>query len=155
MATAGSQAADGPRQASSRSIGTEPRKPTALPCVRGSTSPLGADDDERCAVPPRMQIDPGHGDHELFASYGALGVIGWTLLLLLLAAALTTLVLWRSGRLPQVGSSRGRSADDQARQILAERFARGDLSSEEFLERCATLNWTPGIDRPKSGRKRS
>jgi uncharacterized membrane protein len=91
----------------------------------------------------------------MFASYGALGVIGWMLLLLLLAAALTTLLLWRSGRLPHFSFSGDRSADERARQILAERFARGDLSSEEFLERCATLNWTPGIDRRESGRKRS
>jgi putative membrane protein len=106
-------------------------------------------------MPPGVHVEPDHGPHELFATYNTLGVIGWTLLLVLLAAALTALVWWRSGRLPHLAPNRGRSADDQARQILAERFARGDISSEDFLERCATLNWTPGIDRPKAGRKRT
>lgn len=106
-------------------------------------------------MPPGHFADPGHGEHELIASYTALGVIGWTLLLVLLAGALTSLLLWRSGRLPQLSTGRKRSADEDARQILAERFARGDISSEEFLERCATLNWTPGIDRAARGRKRT
>lgn len=34
----------------------------------------------------------------------------------------------------------------EARRILAERFARGDLSSEDFMERASVLNWTPGSD---------
>jgi putative membrane protein len=106
-------------------------------------------------MPPGVHVEPGHGEHELAAAYSALGVVGWTLLLVLLAGAVTTLLMWRSGRLRQLSPNRGRPADDQARQILAERFARGDISSEEFLERCATLNWTPGIDRPKPGRKRA
>ena len=88
------------------------------------------------------------------ASGGALGVIGWILLLFLLAGAVTSFLLWRTGRLPMRSVNSSRSPDVQARQILAERFARGDISSEEFLERCATLNWTPGIDRVARGRKR-
>ena len=88
------------------------------------------------------------------SSSAALGVIGWILLLLLLASAVTAFLLWRTGRLPLRGLSASRSPDVQARQILAERFARGEISSEEFLDRCATLTWTPGIARVARGRTR-
>jgi putative membrane protein len=106
-------------------------------------------------MPPGDFPGPGHGGHELIAtSAGPLGPIGWLLLLFLLAGATTTFLLWRTGRLSLPGQGSSRSPDVQARQILAERFARGDISSEEFLERCATLNWTPGIDRVTRGGKR-
>jgi putative membrane protein len=106
-------------------------------------------------MPPGDFPGPGHGGHELIASSaGPLGLIGWILLLLLLAGAVTAFLLWRTGRLPLRGLSSSRSPEDRARQILAERFARGDISSEEFLDRCATLNWTPGIDRVACGGKR-
>ena len=41
--------------------------------------------------------------------------------------------------------------------ILAERFARGDISSDEFLERSSMLNWTPGSEQvpPKLRKNRS
>ena len=47
--------------------------------------------------------------------------------------------------------------EDEAKQILAERFARGDISSDEFLERSSILNWTPGAQPlpSKSRKKRS
>ena len=35
---------------------------------------------------------------------------------------------------------------DRARGILAERFARGDIASEEFMESASILNWTPGTE---------
>lgn len=34
--------------------------------------------------------------------------------------------------------------DEVARRVLAERFAKGDISVEEFLERASALNWYPG-----------
>ncbi len=37
------------------------------------------------------------------------------------------------------------SPEAHARNILAERFANGDISSEEFMERASVLNWTPGV----------
>lgn len=104
-------------------------------------------------MPPGFVVEPGHGHQEWVALCNPLGVIGWVLLLVGLAAAVTTLLLWRAGRLPLRGLPSGRSADEQARHVLAERFARGDISSEDFLERCATLNWTPGVDRLARGRK--
>ena len=43
---------------------------------------------------------------------------------------------------------------DEAREILATRFATGDLSSDEFLERASVLNWTPGVEPLPVPRKR-
>lgn len=46
------------------------------------------------------------------------------------------------------------SPEFEARRTLANRFANGEMSPEEFLERAAALNWTPGVDhRPEAGRK--
>ena len=56
---------------------------------------------------------------------------------------LTGLCLWRTGRLP-LGNLGKRSPEEDAKRILAERFARGDITSDEFLERSSILNWTPG-----------
>ena len=36
--------------------------------------------------------------------------------------------------------------DPRQYRILAERFAKGDISTEEFMERASVLNWTPGSD---------
>ncbi len=38
------------------------------------------------------------------------------------------------------------SPEGEAKKILAERFARGDISTDEFMERASVLNWTPGSD---------
>ncbi|GLU47663.1 hypothetical protein Nans01_20140 [Nocardiopsis ansamitocini] len=38
-----------------------------------------------------------------------------------------------------------------AQRLLAERFARGDIDSDEFMERASALNWTPGVK--PAGRK--
>ncbi|HEY9290292.1 MAG TPA: hypothetical protein VIP98_03335 [Microlunatus sp.] len=47
------------------------------------------------------------------------------------------------------------SPEFEARKMLATRFANGEISSDEFLERAAALNWTPGVDqRPPNGKKR-
>jgi hypothetical protein len=57
----------------------------------------------------------------------------------------------------QLTFARRMSPEDHARQILAERLANGDVTTEEFMERASVLNWTPGSDlaatkkrRPKS-----
>lgn len=53
--------------------------------------------------------------------------------------------LARTGRIgPPPWARMARSPEHEARQILAERFARGDISSDDFLERASILNWTPG-----------
>jgi putative membrane protein len=71
--------------------------------------------------------------------------LGSFLLILILLLALTALYLWRRGslQLPKLGRPR---PEDEAKRILAERFARGDMTSDEFLERSSILNWTPGAD---------
>lgn len=38
--------------------------------------------------------------------------------------------------------------EDEAKRVLSERFARGDISTDEFLERASVLNWTPGTEAP-------
>ena len=57
------------------------------------------------------------------------------------------LLLRRYGLIPdQLIGTRRVSPEDSARTILAERMARGDVSTEEFMERASVLNWTPGSD---------
>lgn len=79
------------------------------------------------------------------------------MLLLLIAAVITAVVLARRGlwRPPLLGVV-PHGPEAQARTILAERFANGDISGEEFLERASVLNWTPGVDprpAPRRGKK--
>jgi putative membrane protein len=89
----------------------------------------------------------GGGPHEIVeGSSSIMPFVGSALLLLLLLAALTALYLWRQGNLPVPSFARPRSPEDQAKSILAERFAKGDISTDEFMERSAILNWTPGSD---------
>jgi putative membrane protein len=71
---------------------------------------------------------------------------GLVFLLFLLLVGATLFYLSRSGRLGELGAGRRRRPEDEAREILATRFASGDLSSDEFLERASVLNWTPGVE---------
>lgn len=96
----------------------------------------------------------GHvGGADLFAPWIGAGM--FFLFLLLLVGTLTFLV--RRGHLtppPWIGR---RSPEAEARSILAERFARGDISSDEFMERASVLNWTPGSEAypaPRGRKKR-
>lgn len=79
-------------------------------------------------------------------------------LLFLLLIAGTLFYLVRSGRItPPPWLSARTSPEFEARKVLAERFARGDISSDEFMERASVLNWTPGSEiydmrRPKKRR---
>ncbi len=75
-------------------------------------------------------------------------------LLLILALVLGGLYLWRAGKLP-LTVGRPRSPEEDAKRILAERFAQGDISTEDFMERSSILNWTPGAEPlPSRPRKR-
>lgn len=49
---------------------------------------------------------------------------------------------------------RQHSPEAEAKRVLAERFARGDISSDDFLERASVLNWTPGSEAYQTPRKR-
>jgi putative membrane protein len=106
-------------------------------------------------MPPRGPIDGGHGHHVFESSLSMLPFLGSLLLLLVLVLA--ALYLWRQGKLPLPSLASHRSPEDEAKRILAERFARGDISSDDFLERSSILNWTPGTEplRSKSRKNRS
>jgi len=94
-----------------------------------------------------------HGHHGVESSLSVMPFLGTFLLLLLLV--LVALYLWHQGKLPLPKLGSHRSPEDEAKQILAERFARGDITSDEFLERSSILNWTPGTDPlPSSPRKK-
>ena len=41
---------------------------------------------------------------------------------------------------------RSASPETEAEQILAERFARGDKPTDDFLERASVCNWTLGTE---------
>jgi putative membrane protein len=97
---------------------------------------------------------PHHGPHDVAAA-GFFPFAGLPLLLLLLLAVATAVYLWRTGRLAGLGQLGRPGPEQEAKRVLAERFARGDLSSEEFMERASVLNWTPGSEAyPQRGRKR-
>jgi putative membrane protein len=104
-------------------------------------------------MPPRVPHGP-HGWEE--GSFSVLPFIGSFLsLLLILLLVLGALYLWRQGKLPIPALGRPRSPEDEAKRILSQRFANGDISSDEFLERSSILNWTPGAEPlPSKPRKR-
>ncbi len=74
---------------------------------------------------PRVPHGPhGWEDHSL----SVLPLIGnFVFLLLILALVATGLYLWRTGRLPLGNLGRARPEED-AKRILADRFARGDIA---------------------------
>jgi putative membrane protein len=96
-----------------------------------------------------------HGHHGVESSLSVMPFLGTFLLLLVLVLA--ALYLWHQGKLPLPKLGSHRSPEDEAKQILAERFARGDITSDEFLERSSILNWTPGTDtlpsKPRKNRR--
>ena len=67
-------------------------------------------------------------------------------LLFLILAFAAFFYLRRTGQLGALPRARRQTPEQEAREILATRFATGDLSSDEFLERASVLNWTPGVE---------
>lgn len=67
-------------------------------------------------------------------------------LFFIVALLVTGFILTKRGYLNPPRLAGHSSPESGARTILAERFARGDISSDEFMERAAVLNWTPGLD---------
>jgi putative membrane protein len=96
----------------------------------------------------------GHGDlagqHAEFAAHGGpfFPFFGGLMFLLFLLLVFATLAyLRRTGQLGALPwARRPQSPEHEAREILATRFASGDISSDEFLERASVLNWTPGVE---------
>lgn len=75
------------------------------------------------------------------------------LLFLLLVAG--SIFLMRRGGLGAIPPFvRQPSPEAEAKRVLAERFARGDMSSDDFLERASVLNWTPGSEAWETPKKR-
>lgn len=104
-------------------------------------------------MPPDMH---GHGLHGVQeSSLAAVSFLGAFLVLLMLLAGLTALYFWRSGRLRLPALGRPERPEQEARRILAERFARGDITSDDFLERASILNWTPGAEAVSDRRRRN
>jgi putative membrane protein len=101
---------------------------------------------------PLVPLHGGRGHHGLAESSLSIAPIVGSLLLLLLLLALAGFYLWRQGKLTLPTLSGVRSAEDGAKRILAERFARGDINSDEFLERASMLNWAPGTTPPATKR---
>jgi len=97
----------------------------------------------------------GHGHHGGFDGGSVLPIVDSLLLLLVLLAGAVAFYLWRKGKLTLPTLAARRSPEDQAKQILADRFAHGDISTEEFMERSSILGWTPGSDpSPRRGTRR-
>ncbi|HEY9470262.1 MAG TPA: hypothetical protein VIQ76_11690 [Propionibacteriaceae bacterium] len=77
-------------------------------------------------------------------------------LLMLLVLGTLVFFLVRQGQFGPQSLTGSRSPESEAKKILAERFARGDITSDEFMERASILNWTPGSDswEVKKGKKK-
>lgn len=100
------------------------------------------------AVPMDIPVDRmEHGDPEFSLLEPLLGLSAAVLIVAVLLTAF--FLLRRRGALstlsvPRVWPGRSPAPEESAKQILAERLARGDLAPEDFLERASMLNWTPG-----------
>jgi putative membrane protein len=67
-------------------------------------------------------------------------------LLMLLVLGTLLFFLIRNGQFGPTSWASTRSPEGEAKKILAERFARGDITTDEFMEKASVLNWTPGTD---------
>jgi putative membrane protein len=63
-----------------------------------------------------------------------------------IALVVLGLLLRRYGLPDNLTLGRRPSPEHGARHLLAERMAKGEVSTEEFMERASVLNWTPGSD---------
>jgi putative membrane protein len=91
-------------------------------------------------------FDPSGGGFHHGAPSFAPFLGGLMFLLFLILVATTAAFLLKRGRLGPPPWARHASPERQARSILAERFARGEIDGDEFMERASVLNWTPGVE---------
>jgi uncharacterized membrane protein len=117
------------------------------------------------SIPLLIPLEGGFGHHGPPFGHDAgvtpafFPLIGASMFVLFLLLVLATFFLVRRGHIappPWIGQHR--SPEAEAKRILAERFARGEISSDEFMERASVLNWTPGSDawsqgKPRKGRR--
>jgi len=103
--------------------------------------------------PPPYGFHGDHGFGDAPSVWPLLGAAIVVALLLLLGTALYRAHMQRAAR-PALPATT--SPDQEARRILAERFARSEITSDEFLERASILNWTPGSDQfpQRSGKEK-
>ena len=85
-------------------------------------------------MPPRFPHGPDGWEQHSVSMLPMLG--NFLFLLVILALVLTGLYLWRTGKLP-LGNPGKRSPEEDAKRILAERFARGDLRARDGRARAA------------------
>ena len=90
------------------------------------------------AISSPILAHAGHGDHMSGSGWGWGGGWMWiwgAIMMAVLVAAVIVGLLWavRSAR------SRAGGSDNRARQILDERFARGELDTEEYNSRVREL----------------
>ena len=97
-----------------------------------------------------LEIPGPHGFEGGFSVLPYVGLLG----VLILLAGLAAFFLWRQGKLTLPRFATRRSPEDEAKHILANRFARGDISTDEFMERSSILNWTPGSEATLARRPR-
>ncbi len=100
--------------------------------------------------PPPFGFRGDHGFGDVPSVWPFLGAAIVVALLLLLGTVLYRAYNERAARSSLAAVT---APDDGARRILAERFARSEMTSDEFLERASILNWTPGSDQFLQRRK--
>lgn len=75
--------------------------------------------------------------HWWYGSYGWLGMIIGTVFTLAILVGLALLVIWavrRSGGLTGINSPSGNTDQSSAKEILKTRYARGEITREEYLQ---------------------
>jgi putative membrane protein len=75
-------------------------------------------------------------------------------LFMLLVLGTVVFFLVRHGQFAPQSLAGSRSPESEAKKILAERFARGDITTDEFMERASVLNWTPGSESYDIGKRK-
>jgi putative membrane protein len=91
-------------------------------------------------------FDPSGGGFHHGAPPFAPFLGGLMFLLFLILVATTVAFLLKRGHVGPPPWARHASPEREARSILAERFARGEIDGDEFMERASVLNWTPGVE---------
>ena len=79
-------------------------------------------------TPPILLADPGDWVHMDGWGWG-MAVFGW--LFMALIVVLVVYLIWSTAR----GGDRPRSARGSALEVLGERYARGEIEREEYLQR--------------------
>jgi putative membrane protein len=103
-------------------------------------------------------MNPWNGGPPAFDHHHVMAFLGVPMFFLFLLLLGATFLFVRRGQFgPPPWVAARHSPEAEAKRILAERFARGDIGSDDFLERASILNWTPGsdlLDRPRPKKRR-